>query len=310
MSDHSPAHGEALTVAQLEARLPAFERAIRAQGLREKTIASYVGYTRFFLRWLAADGTPERWVAQRDRQRTRHVLDDLAHRVDEGEIRAALDAYQAATKSEAALGALTAVTGGFADLGREDHRHAVLAWLWAWRCRHLRREDHDLTSHALDEWWQAFSTRLPSVTTELTSLGEVDLREVERAYDALAGAVAARSGAPSRRADPTLGDTAASEVLVAVRPRLFVSWHRPVRDGLGWWDVSGAHYVELLSAVASCLSGLAERLGTCPAALPVRLGQPDRSLAQIADAYLWVTVTRRLNLTREFGRRAPPADKD
>ena len=310
MPDPSPARRETLTVAQLEARLPEFESAIRAQGLREKTIASYVGYTRFFLRWLAADGTPERWVAQRDRQRTRRVLDDLAHRVDEGEIRAALDAYHAATKSEAAFGALTAVTGGPADLGREDHRDAVLAWLWAWRCRHLRREDHDLTSRALGEWWEAFSPRLPPIAADLISLEEVDLAEVERAYDALAGAVAARSGAPSRRADPTLGDTAASEVLVAVRPRLFVSWHRPVRDGLGWWDGSGAHYVELLSAVASSLSTLADRLGTSSAALPVRLGLPDRSLAQIADAYLWVTVTRRLNLTREFGRCASTTDTD
>jgi hypothetical protein len=309
VSDHSPAHGEALTVAQLEARLPAFERAIRGQGLQDSTVVSYVACTRFFLRWLAADGNPERWVAQRDRQRTRRVLEDLAHRVDETEMRAAIEAYHSATKSEAALGALTAVTGGFADLSRQDHRDAVLAWLWAWRCRHLRREDHDLTSRALGDWWEAFSPRLPPITADLTSLEEVDLVEVERAYDALAGAVAARSGAPSRRADPTLGDTAASEVLVAVCPRLFVSWHRPVRDGLGWWDGSGAHYVELLSAVAASLSGLADRLGAFPAALPARLGRPGMSSAQIADAYLWVTVTRRLNLTREFGRRASPTER-
>jgi len=169
VADPSPARREALTVAQLEARLPEFESAIRAQGLREKTIASYVGYTRFFLRWLAADGTPERWVAQRDRQRTRRVLDDLAHRVGEHEIRAALDAYHAATKSEAAFGALTAVTGGPADLSREDHRDAVLAWLWAWRCRHLRREDHDLTSRTLGEWWEAFSPMLVGVGETLAT---------------------------------------------------------------------------------------------------------------------------------------------
>src|ERR1035441_6371705 len=148
----------------MEARLPEFERAIRGQGLREKTIAAYVGNTRFFLRWLAADGTPERWVAQRDRQRTRHVLDELAHKVDEQQICDALDAYQVATKSEAALRALVAVTGGSTDLRREDHRNAILTWLWAWRCRHLRREDHDLTSRALGEWWEAFSPRLPPVT--------------------------------------------------------------------------------------------------------------------------------------------------
>jgi hypothetical protein len=294
----------------LEARLPEFETAIRAQGLREKTIASYVGYTRFFLRWVAADGTPERWVAERDRQRTRRVLDDLAHRVGDQEIRTTLQRYHVATRSEAPFGALTAVTGGPADLGQADHRDAVLAWLWAWRCRHLRREDHDLTSRALAEWWEAFSPRLPPLTADLTSLEEVDLLEVERAYDALAGSVGARSGAPERRSDPALGDTAASEILVAVRPRLFVSWHRPVRDGLGRWDVTGRHYVELLSAVASSLAGLADRLGTPATALPARLGRPDMTPAQVADAYLWITVTRCLNLTREFRRRATTAPAD
>lgn len=207
---------ETLTASQLEAKLPAFEAAIREQGLKASTIESYMGCTRFFIRWLAADGTPERWVAQRDRQRTRHVLDELAHKVDEQQICDALDAYQVATKSEAALRALVAVTGGSTDLRREDHRNAILTWLWAWRCRHLRRADHDLTSHVLGEWWEAFSGRLPPISADLTSLERLDLHEVECAYDALAGAVGARSGAPSRRADPALGDTAASEVLVAV----------------------------------------------------------------------------------------------
>src|ERR1019366_8219892 len=104
VADPTPARREALTIAQLEARLPEFESAIRGQGLREKTVDTYVSYIRFFLRWLAADGTPERWVAQRDRQRTRRVLDDLAQRADETEIRAVLDAYHRATKSQAALG--------------------------------------------------------------------------------------------------------------------------------------------------------------------------------------------------------------
>jgi hypothetical protein len=99
-------------------------------------------------------------------------------------------------------------------------------------------------------------------------------------------------------------------VLVAVRPRLFVSWNKSVRDGLGWWGGSGAHYLELLSAVAASLAGLADRLGTPATTLPARLGRPDMSPAQIADAYLWVTVTRRLELTREFGRRATAAPAD
>ena len=301
---------EALTASQLEAKLPAFEAAIREQGLKASTIESYMGCTRFFIRWLAADGTPERWVAQRDRQRTRHVLDELAHKVDEQQICAALDAYQVATKSEAALRALVAVTGGSTELRREDHRNAVLTWLWAWRCRHLRRADHDLTSRVLGEWWEAFSGRLPPISADLTSLERLDLHEVECAYDALAGAVGARSGAPSRRADPALGDTAASEVLVAVRPRLFVTWHQAVRDGMGWLDGSGARYVELLSAVAASLSGLGERLGEPPSMLPERFNRPKMSPAQLADAYLWIRVTRRVELIRASSRRSARAAEE
>jgi hypothetical protein len=66
----------------------------------------------------------------------------------------------------------------------------------------------------------------------------------------------------------------------------------------------------LPSAVAASLAGLADRLGTPATALPERFGRPDMSPAQFADAYLWVTVTRRLELAWEFGRRATtgPAD--
>jgi hypothetical protein len=79
---------------------------------------------------------------------------------------------------------------------------------------------------------------------------------------------------------------------------------------LGWWNGSGAHYVELLSTVGASLAGLADRLSTSATALPARLGRPDMSPAGIADAYLWVTVTRRLNVTKEFGRRATAAPPD
>jgi hypothetical protein len=309
VSTFVPAPGDDLTASGLEAKLPDFEAAVRSRGLSKSTTAAYVGGVRFFVRWLSAGESAVRPVARTDLTRTRRALDALAARLDAGDIRSALDAYDVAIHSEPRLRATVEARERSVDLGQEDQRLAILTWLRGWRCHHLRRANTHLTSRALGEWWEAFSGRLPPPTSDLSSIADLDLNEVARAYDALAGTVAARSAGRSHPADVVLGDTAASLVLVAIRPRLFVSWHRPVREGFGCWRGSGARYVELLCAAASALGSLAERLGTAVAELPVLLDRPGTSPAQLADAYLWITVTRAFELKEAAARPADPGSE-
>jgi hypothetical protein len=79
---------------------------------------------------------------------------------------------------------------------------------------------------------------------------------------------------------------------------------------MGWLDGSGARYVEFLSAVAASLSGLGERLGEPPSMLPERFNRPKMSPAQLADAYLWIMVTRRVELIRASSRRSARATEE
>jgi hypothetical protein len=71
-----------------------------------------------------------------------------------------------------------------------------------------------------------------------------------------------------------------------------VSWHRPVREGLGFSRGTGVRYFELLSGVAEALDALAARMGSPVLGLPALLGRPGTAPAQLVDAYLWITVTR------------------
>jgi hypothetical protein len=80
-----------------------------------------------------------------------------------------------------------------------------------------------------------------------------------------------------------LGQTAASKVLVAVRPRLFVYWHRPVREGFGRWRGGGARYIAMLAAVAEALTSLADRLGWPVGGLPALCDRPGMSPAELAS---------------------------
>ena len=50
---------ESWTIDELHEQLDAFEVALRDAGLREKSVATYVGRSRYFVRWLAGDYVPE-----------------------------------------------------------------------------------------------------------------------------------------------------------------------------------------------------------------------------------------------------------
>lgn len=47
------------TINELHDQLDAFEAALREAGLKEKSVQTYVGRSRYFVRWLDGDYAPE-----------------------------------------------------------------------------------------------------------------------------------------------------------------------------------------------------------------------------------------------------------
>jgi hypothetical protein len=56
--DHAHPGERHWTLAELQAELRRFEADLRAAGLKENSVATYVGRTQYFLSWLIGEYTP------------------------------------------------------------------------------------------------------------------------------------------------------------------------------------------------------------------------------------------------------------
>ncbi len=199
--------------------------------------------------------------------------------------------FGAGTGTDAATRRLYGATGGQVDLRVASHRAALIDWLRAWGCRHLRRADTPRTAEALRLWWQAWAPRLPGAQATLTGLSEAELIAAGQAYAALRAAPAAGRAVQGRDVAVAFGDTAAAKALYAIRPQAFLPWDAPIRLAFGP-PGGGAAYVRLLRHSAEALDGLARRLGTSVSDLPELLGRPESSPPKLVDEFLWIRITR------------------
>lgn len=175
------------------------------------------------------------------------------------------------------------------DLGRARDRRALVAWLRAWGCRHLRVADDAVSERALARWARTWAFRLPTRT--LVDLDARDREAIAAAFDALSGSPAAFSERGGGLTTVTFGATASAKALYALRPRGFPPWDAPIRRGLGL-DGTGRGYAEYLRVTAGLVRTLAERAGIEPDALPVAVGRPSATAARLIDEYLWRRITR------------------
>lgn len=289
---------------ELLGELREFEAALRDGGLAENTVQTYVGRSEIFVRWLSGgylprgpNDAPGRAPKLALATVGREALRDLGGHWTREQIAGVLRDYGVLTSFDASLRELQRATGACADLGNAEQRTAVIAWLRAWGCRHLRRADQQRTDQALESWWQDSRGRLPDPRTSITELSGTELRDLAARFDALANAPVAARSVGGREVDVRFGDTAAAKTLYAVRPQAMLPWDAPIRLAFGWVRGGGTAYQELLRLAADALHALATRLSTPVAGLPAALGRAESSPPKLVDEFLWVTVTRRIGLS-------------
>jgi hypothetical protein len=217
------------------------------------------------------------------------VLDDLRVNMSPGEIVRYLAEFGTLAGYDASQ-RLNAATGGQVDLRVEAHRVALITWLRAWGCRHLRRADTPQTAEALRTWWETWGDKLPGERATLTGLSEAELLVVGQAYDALRVAPAAARSVKGREIGVAFGDTATAKGMFAIRPQVFLPWDEPIRLAFGRAG-GGDAYTRLLRLSAAALEGLAQRLGMSVAGLPEALGRPESSPPKLVDEFLWIRIT-------------------
>jgi hypothetical protein len=222
------------------------------------------------------------------------LLDDLGSTLTREQVSAVLRAFAASAGPETSLAVLRETTHPAIDLSVRAHREALLRFLRAWGCRHLRRDDTGRSSRALASWWSRFRPTLPPETAPLTDLDDAQLAALGRAYAALARSPAAFRASGRGDVSVSFGDTAAAKALFAIRPQAVPPWDEPIRRAFGWGQVDAEEYATFLAAVRVALLGLAERLRVEPSDLSAALDRPASSPVKLVDEFLWVRITRGL----------------
>lgn len=218
------------------------------------------------------------------------LLRDLRDEVPLERVEAVLRGFGALTGADRSMARLREVTRPGLDLGRATHRRALLAWLRAWGCRHLRVADDAGSSRSLASWWRRFGASLPGPRHPLIDLTDRELEAAAAAYGALATAPAASRASAGGPVGVSFGETGSAKALFAIRPLAFAPWDTPIRVALGLAGPAG--YRAYLEDAADALRGLAARLDVEVSALPLALGRPEATPPKLVDEYLWMRVNR------------------
>jgi hypothetical protein len=220
------------------------------------------------------------------------LLQELRDTLSADQVEATLRRFAAFGGVDRSTEALRAACGPTIDLARATHREALLVWLRAWGCRHLRRQDTRRSSDALRRWWTVAGADLPPADAPLTELTEAQLEGIGRAYDSLARRRAAVRASGRGDVAVTFGDTAASKALFALRPQAVPPWDAPMRAAFGWRHAEADGFARYLALSRDALLGLSSRLGVPVSELPRALGRPRSSPARLVDEFLWIRITR------------------
>jgi len=206
--------------------------------------------------------------------------------------------YTSLTPFNTSLRYLKSVTGNSLDLNDTGHRASLVEWLNAWGCRHLSKKQHETTSTAILEWYGQAGARLFQKTKPIWDLDDHDLSGAADAYGSLKDKTAARRYRGAKTWDIHIGPTAASKILFAIRPEALMPWDEAMRIGFSC-DSSPESYLKFLQDIqrlALKIRDLCNVEGFDISELPQQIDQPDSTVLELINEYIWITVTRNCTL--------------
>lgn len=206
--------------------------------------------------------------------------------------------YDALTPFNVSLRRLKKCTAGGIDLSNPAHRVFLLNWLNDWGCRHLSKKNHDIASSAILDWHNQEEVKLFSAGKALWELSDQEMATAAAAYSALkdrTGACPTRGG---QELQISIGPTAASKILFAIRTEALMPWDEAMRSEFGC-DGSKESYFKFLAEIRK----LTDRVGEfCEAngfnisELPHEIDRNNSTVLELINEYIWVTVTRKSKL--------------
>lgn len=174
------------------------------------------------------------------------------------------------------------------DPSLPEHRRALLSLLNAWGCRirYPRPGEVDLFDLKVGEWWTRWYDAMPDTETSLAELTDEMITVLGECYADLAATPVGQAGRVR-----SLGPTAASKLLYALRPRAVMMWDEAIARRLHGARDAAAYSGHQRLGRAWARRLLAEA-GLDEKSLAVTLGCPGRSLAKMLDDYCYLRFTR------------------
>ncbi|MFF3675542.1 MmcQ/YjbR family DNA-binding protein [Streptomyces sp. NPDC002120] len=196
------------------------------------------------------------------------------------ELRASAEVFNGFAGVDRSWLALREETAPGLDLSVTAHRTALHRWLNSWGCRirYPREGEPDLFGAGLAAWWE----RHPLPDAPLSRLTPRDISRFARAYEELAALPIGRR---------SLGPTAASKALYALRPDSVMPWDAAIADRLYGVRDGAAFARHLETGRAWARAALAEGGDADERTLCAGIGRAGISLAKILDEHLYLTIT-------------------
>lgn len=189
-------------------------------------------------------------------------------------------------------------TGDRIDFTIQEHRDALMNWLNDWGCRHLSKDQHQVASQSILDWYQTNCATLFSGKTSLWQLEDQEIETAANAYGSLKDRIGARRSRYSNESEVHIGATAASKILFAMMPKAMMPWDEAMRKSFGC-DGSPQSYARYLNTIRHLtlhIDTLCRSNGFQIDDLPEKIGRPDSTVLELINEYVWVTETRKIKL--------------
>ena len=206
--------------------------------------------------------------------------------------------FNSLTPYNTSLVGFRSATGDRMDLAIQKHRAALTNWLNDWGCRHLSKDQHQVASKSILAWYQTNCASLFSDKTPLWQLEDQEIETAANVYRSLKDKTGARRVRGGNKREVHIGPTAASKVLFAIRPQALMPWDEAMRVSFEC-DGSPESYFKYLIKIRDLtlhIGDLCRNKGFQIDDLPQKLGRPNSTVLALVNEYIWVTVTRKVEL--------------
>ena len=206
--------------------------------------------------------------------------------------------YDSLTPFNRSLARLNLNTGSGIDLTNLRHRLSLMKWLNDWGCRNLPKDQHDVASNSILEWYQVDGASLFTNEKPLWDVEDGELEIAARAYGSLKDKTGARRVRGGNKREVHIGPTAASKILFAIRPQALMPWDEAMRVAFKC-DGSPESYFEYLIEIRDLtlhIGDLCRNKGFQIDDLPQKLGRPNSTVLALVNEYIWITETRKIEL--------------